>query len=725
MPQRPFDMIYDHIDTIVSVKVQDIKKEDRRDRVIIRYLVSKYWAAEIEVLGGGEETRLYVVRCDITDVQSVEKTAVYCRQSLTPVRGLFHAGMVLKDRPLAKMTQEVWNSVLAPKFFGTLNLDKAFASPDPRQPGARSHPIRYASVDLPLVNETSALVDMRAESRDFVGKGSILFDVRELQQLMDYSMDPSVQLERPFFHSIMGFDRQSMEIGSGNYVWAAIDATAASVSASSSSQAINGTNLKVLKCCALPDKEARAAGAGHGEALENHIRNIAHFALSDDEVYEAIRRDADDPAVDNWVSRYLAEDFHLRMRQPLQYTSFIAINHPSPVPHTQAERAALLAATAFRFNKAVDDGTVEFPSIMDTPVCRDPLRWLFNTYRRPGVGMDEMRKGAGDYCVVFRRDRLFRVPLQEEKEEMGTAPASLDALRAAMKAILDHLLAASPANAEYFQTTEDAAFAVHLDDSSPVGYAELAKQCKLGDGFNRWHDKPLQFVVTANGNSDVMVEHSYLDGTTPAPLFDRLRDVIAAHRPSKSSGGGGSGRTTTTIGGPPPPREIPLVLPVSLDAHIATLRERWREASASRDFVSYELPTLGAHLLGQNKVPPSRAATTSSASWRCTCTTAAASCPTGSPSCWPTSTPTGVPKAAVFDDALLKRAMDFTAVTDINHTSVESITTPLDPSVLRLRYTICDDHSLISLNCPAGAAEKLIQSVNEAAAIIRNLSLAR
>jgi hypothetical protein len=53
--------------------------------------------------------------------------------------------------------------------------------------------------------------------------------------------------------------------------------------------------------------------------------------------------------------------------------------------------------------------------------------------------------------------------------------------------------------------------------------------------------------------------------------------------------------------------------------------------------------------------------------------------------------PAGVPKAAVFDDPLLKRGMDFTAVTNINHASVESVTTPLDPSVLRLRYTIRDD----------------------------------
>jgi hypothetical protein len=33
--------------------------------------------------------------------------------------------------------------------------------------------------------------------------------------------------------------------------------------------------------------------------------------------------------------------------------------------------------------------------------------------------------------------------------------------------------------------------------------------------------------------------------------------------------------------------------------------------------------------------------------------------------------------------------------------------------------------TLISLNCPTGMAEKFIQSVNEAAEIMRNLSLAR
>ena len=52
--------------------------------------------------------------------------------------------------------------------------------------------------------------------------------------------------------------------------------------------------------------------------------------------------------------------------------------------------------------------------------------------------------------------------------------------------------------------------------------------------------------------------------------------------------------------------------------------------------------------------------------------------------------PADEPRASLFDDALLRRSMDFT-VTNMNLASVESVTTPLDPNVLRLRYTIRAD----------------------------------
>jgi hypothetical protein len=50
------------------------------------------WEAEIAKLGA----KLHVLKCDITDESSVQRIAEYCRQSLPPVRGIFHAGMVLR-----------------------------------------------------------------------------------------------------------------------------------------------------------------------------------------------------------------------------------------------------------------------------------------------------------------------------------------------------------------------------------------------------------------------------------------------------------------------------------------------------------------------------------------------------------------------------------------------------------------------------------------------------
>ncbi|KAK4210859.1 hypothetical protein QBC37DRAFT_27292 [Rhypophila decipiens] len=948
------------------------------------------WEEEVSKLGA----RLHVVKCDITDQHSVQELLGYCQRSLPPVRGIFHAGMVLKDRPLVKMTHEEWNTVLAPKVAGTWNLDKAFSSPDldffvtlaslagvlgnPGQANYsaannfqdyfvthhdRTNPTRYVSVDLPLVDETSAIMAMKSEGRDFVAKGSILFDVGELLQLMDFAMDANIKLptERAFVHSLMGFDRESMAIGSGDYIWAAmfrtiprmqssgdlndrgssgvkrdiegllrsattfdeavkviaettiekfvaflnLDAndvgphqplssfgldslvsielknwmvrtfkvnlqaseltsapsftqlaeTVASRSkilpanltkgaqteesrseeqpaAQSNEQAAavpqtNGTtnghaDVERLECCALPASEVRQPVPDLEEAMQNHIENIAHFALSDDEVehlraavqeltapdsagqqvYRSIQKVARDPKVDNWVSSHLADDFHLRMRQALQYTNFMAINHPSPVAHSQAERAALLAVTAFQLKKDIDNKAIENLFILDTPVCQAPLKWLFNTYRRPQIGMDELHKGVGDYCVVLKRGRLFRVDLQN-----GDVPASIDTVKSAMTAILDQvrdegawagiltsdnrdswarvrneLREASPENAHYFQTIEDAAFAINLDDNTPTTYADQAMQSKLGNGFNRWNDKPIQFVITANGNSGVIIEHSHLDGTTPVPLYDRMRDAIATYKPS-------SHPSQSTVS---PPQEIPLILPQTLNTHIETLRNRWAEATASRDFISYILPTIGAHLLGENRLPikgsydllcqlalylyynhrvipnwqPIMLAhfhqgrhdmvQLASSPVRAFCEAAAGDKENLSVSqkrnlmleaCRDLSRrvtdakdgkgfyrlftvmeqqwPAEVPKASVFDDTLLKRGMDFTAVTNINHVSVEAVTTPLDPSVLRLRYTIMDDRTRISLNCPVGSAEKLTQCVNEAAGIIRELCLAR
>jgi acyl carrier protein len=212
--------------------------------------------------------------------------------------------------------------------------------------------------------------------------------------------------------------------------------------------------IETLPCCPLPTKEARQPVPNLVLGLQKHLENISHFAQSEEEieslqsamkeflapgsvgeqVYKEIQKDARDPKVSNWVSKFLSEGYYMPMRQALQYCSFMVMNHPGPVPHTQADRAALLAETAFQFKQQIDNASVEPLYILETPVCQAQLQWMFNTYRHPQIGVDEIRKTSGDYCVVFRRGRLFQVPLQN-----GDTLVSFDTLRATMAAILEHV----------------------------------------------------------------------------------------------------------------------------------------------------------------------------------------------------------------------------------------------------------------------------------------------
>lgn len=520
---------------------------------------------------------------------------------------------------MAKMTRDEWNAVLGPKVRGTFNLDQAFSSPDLDffitlssiattfgNPGQgnysaanafqdyfathhdKTHRTRYVSVDLPVVDETQALAQIELGTRSFILQVSMLFDVGELMQLMDYAMNHSVELDRSFLHALMGFDRKSMSQGTGDDLFSALFqtipqmqtsnshdpngadakqdieshlATASSfdeavlvimettiekfvrflnleaddvgpnqplssygldslvsielknwmvrafkvtlqVSELTSSRNIahlaellatrskilpagvskqtqhqksvkneaegkvefqeeqalltqpDDAEIETLPCCPLPTKEARQPVPNLVLGLQKHLENISHFAHSEEEieslrsaikeflapgsvgeqVYKEIQKDASDPKVSNWISKFLSEGYYMPMRQALQYCSFMVMNHPGPVPHAQADRAALLAETAFQFKQKIDDGTMEPLYILETPVCQAQLQWMFNTYRYPQTGMDEIRKTAGDYCVVFRRGRLFQVPLRN-----GDAPLSFDMLRATMAAILDRV----------------------------------------------------------------------------------------------------------------------------------------------------------------------------------------------------------------------------------------------------------------------------------------------
>ncbi|KAK5653765.1 hypothetical protein OQA88_7922 [Cercophora sp. LCS_1] len=93
------------------------RKLDAEKRALLEEAVSK--------LGG----TLHIVQCDIGDEASTRAAAEEIA-SLPPVRGVIQSALVLCDHPLEYMELADWKTAVNPKVQGTLNMHKAFCSPE-------------------------------------------------------------------------------------------------------------------------------------------------------------------------------------------------------------------------------------------------------------------------------------------------------------------------------------------------------------------------------------------------------------------------------------------------------------------------------------------------------------------------------------------------------------------------------------------------------------------
>ncbi|CAG8586362.1 9627_t:CDS:2, partial [Diversispora eburnea] len=92
------------------------------------------------------------------------------------------------------------------------------------------------------------------------------------------------------------------------------------------------------------------------------------------------------------------------------------------------------------------------------------------------------------------------------------------------------LLSVNPKNEQLLRKIESSAFVVCLDDTSPITHEEISHSCWVGDGRNRFFDKPLQFIVFENGKAGFCGEHSSMDGMPTHRLNDFICDVIARNK---------------------------------------------------------------------------------------------------------------------------------------------------------------------------------------------------
>lgn len=206
------------------------------------------------------------------------------------------------------------------------------------------------------------------------------------------------------------------------------------------------------KCCKRFDQLPKQPIPDFDETMRDHLNNSIHFAADEEEadsfrtvikeltaprsvgrqIYERLAREAADPNIENWSSEYLLKAIHLKWRQGLPYSSFMLLQHEPNVAHSQAERAATIAATVYDYKQGLERGEVLGKWMMEIPQCSHLQDWMFNSVREPAVGCDVSRKYAGDDLAVLRRGRLFSVPLKRDGKRV-----SFDELISAFQQILE------------------------------------------------------------------------------------------------------------------------------------------------------------------------------------------------------------------------------------------------------------------------------------------------
>ncbi len=92
-------------------------------------------------------------------------------------------------------------------------------------------------------------------------------------------------------------------------------------------------------------------------------------------------------------------------------------HHNSKIPHSQVERAAIIALSGMSFKRAMNAGKVKSLDIGGKPECTWVWKWLLNSTRVPQIRCDKMisyasdYQGAHDHIAVLSKGHVFKLML--------------------------------------------------------------------------------------------------------------------------------------------------------------------------------------------------------------------------------------------------------------------------------------------------------------------------
>ncbi|MFI6042842.1 choline/carnitine O-acyltransferase [Nocardia sp. NPDC051321] len=267
-----------------------------------------------------------------------------------------------------------------------------------------------------------------------------------------------------------------------------------------------------------------------------------------------------------WPSRYLGRRDRIALNANFFFLFRDDTTLAASTAATQVDRAAGIISAAVDYKLSLDAEAIPPVLQRGQALSMWQNKYLFSETRIPGETQDSVRvpyseewPGPSDakHVVVFFRGSMFRMDVLGQ----DGAPYSLDDLACGLREVLKagarstrtdsavgHLttkaraewaasrqaLLAEPTNAAALDTIETALFCVCLEDFAPRDELHACDQLLHGDSANRWFDKAVSFIVFADGQAGINIEHCGLDGTTILSFVDAMLEVSAPEHAARS-----------------------------------------------------------------------------------------------------------------------------------------------------------------------------------------------
>uniref|UniRef100_A0A673CSC7 Choline O-acetyltransferase n=1 Tax=Sphaeramia orbicularis TaxID=375764 RepID=A0A673CSC7_9TELE len=272
----------------------------------------------------------------------------------------------------------------------------------------------------------------------------------------------------------------------------------------------------------------------------------------------------------NWVYEYWLNDMYLNNRLALPVNSSPAMVFPQ-----QHFRAPI---DSLRFAAHLISGVLEYKTLLDaralpvdyargqlagTPLCMEQYYRLFTSYRLPGPERDTLVAQESsvmpepehiivacknqffvlDVVINFRRlnerdllTQLDKIVKMADSEEERLPPIGLLTSDGRTEwAESRSVLMRESTNRDSLDMIERCLCLVCLDDASGHDLSDTARALRMlhggglaKNGGNRWYDKPMQFVVGADGCCGVVCEHSPFEGIVLVQCTEYLLKYMAA-----------------------------------------------------------------------------------------------------------------------------------------------------------------------------------------------------